>query len=131
MMLEETTLTTIRNLAARLTPAERLELIRTIVDSAPAQPGQTNVLTEDVWRAQLADEAAYWYARPAAERTPYASQYVAVFKHTVVDHDPDRRTLYLRMRQRWPDSPVLLIEAAAQQPTEFTVLSPHLERASR
>lgn len=130
-MLEETTLTTIRNLAARLTPAERLELIRTIVDSAPAQSGQTTAPAEDVWRAQLADEAAYWYARSAAERAPYTGQYVAVFRHTVVDHDPDRRTLYLRMRQRWPDSPVLLIEAAAQQPPEFTVLRPYLERASR
>ncbi len=127
-MLEETTLTTIRNLVARLTPAERLELIRTIVDSAPIQSGQTHTPTEDVWRTQLADEAAYWYARSAAERVPYAGQYVAVFKHTVVDHDLDRRALYVRVRQCWPDSPVLLIEATTQQPPEFTVLSPLRER---
>jgi hypothetical protein len=131
MMLEETTLTTIRNLAARLNRAERLELIRTIVDSAPTQSGQTNTPTEDVWRTRLADEAAYWYACSADERAPYTGQYVAVFKHTVVDHDLDRRMLYVRVRQRWPDSPVLLIEAAAQQPPEFNVLSPHLERVNR
>ena len=39
-------------------------------------------------------------------------------------------TLYLRVRQRWPNAPVLLIEAAAQYPPEFSVLSPHLERAN-
>jgi hypothetical protein len=129
-MLEEITLTTIRTLAARLNPAERLELIRTIIDTFPPKPDQANDLTGDAWRTQLADEAAYWYARSAAERAPYTGQYVAVFKHTLVDHDPDRRTLYLRVRQRWPNAPVLLIEAAAQHPPEFSVLSPHLERAS-
>ena len=129
-MLEETTLTTIRTLAARLNPAERLELIRTIIDTSPPKLAQANDLTGDAWRTQLADEAAYWYARSVAERAPYTGQYVAVFKHTLVDHDPDRRALYLRVRQRWPDAPVLLIEAAAQHPPEFSVLSPHLERAS-
>jgi hypothetical protein len=127
-MLEETTITTIRNLAARLTPAERLELIRTIVDSAPALADHADDASDAAWRARLADEAVYWYARSAGERAPYADQYVAVFKHAVVDHDPDRRALYLRVRQRWPDSPILLIEAAAQHPPEFTVLSPLRER---
>ena len=92
-MLEETTLTTIRTLAARLNPAERLELIRTIIDTTSPKTAQANDLTGDAWRTQLADEAAYWYARSAAERAPYTGQYVAVFKHTLVDHDLDRRAL--------------------------------------
>ena len=66
-MLEDTTLTTLRTLAARLNPAG------------------------DAWRTQLTDEAAYRYARSAAERAPYTGQYVAVFKHTLIDHDLDRR----------------------------------------
>ena len=52
-MLEEPPLTTLRTLAARLNPVG------------------------DAWRTQLADEAAYWYARSAAERAPYTGQYVA------------------------------------------------------
>lgn len=129
-MLEETTLVQIRNLAARLSAAERLELIRTIIDTMPSQAGSTVELTSEAWRTQLADEAAYWYTRTTGERAPYAGQYVAVLKHAVVDHDADRRALAIRLRQRWPDSPVLLVEAAAHQPPEFRVLSPRLERAA-
>jgi len=120
-MLEQKTLEMIRTLASRLSPDERLDLIRAIIDSAAHEP--------DAWSAQLREEAAYWYARPAEERKPYRGQYVAVHKKTVIDHDVDRRALYLRVRSRYPDTPVLLAEADAQAPPEFTILSPRLEKA--
>lgn len=84
----------------------------------------------DEWRARLEIEADHWYARPPEERQPYLGQYVAVHDKKVVDHDADRRTLYLRIRARFPNTPVLLVRAEARFPSEFTILSPHLERVS-
>ena len=125
-MLDAKTLETIRTLAARLSADERLELVRVISEAAPAD----RATEQDAWSAALRAEAAYWYRRPAEERQPYVGQYVAVHRQTVVDHDPDRRALYLRVRARFPDVPVLLVEADAEAPREFTILSPRLERVT-
>ena len=119
-MLEQKTLEMIRSLASRLSPDERLDLIRAIIDSASHEP--------DAWSTQLREEAAYWYARPAEEREPYRGRYVAVHRKTVIDHDADRRALYLRVRRRFPDTLVLLTKADAQMPPEFTILSPRIGR---
>jgi len=83
---------------------------------------------QETWSAALRAEAAYWYTRSPEERRPYLGQYVAVHRQTIVDHDPDSRALYLRVRARFPGIPVLLIEADAEAPREFTLLSPRLER---
>ena len=132
-MIEEKTLEMIRSLAAQLTPDERLELIRAIIETIPTDRAIENKDKEvspvpQTWSIKIREEATYWYARSAEERQPYLGQYVAVRNKTVVDHDADRRALYLRIQRRFPDTPVLLVEAEALEPREFTILSPHLDR---
>ena len=128
-MLESNTLEMIRALALHRSPAERLALIRAIIESEPVEleavPAQTASRAE--WRERLTAEAAYWHARPAEERRPFAGHYVAVHNQTVIDHDADLRVLYLRMRERFPRVPVLLTPADATGPRELTIRSPRLE----
>ncbi len=131
-MLEEKTIETIRMLAAHLSPDERLTLIRIITETGPTTelPPDDDDLAERAWRDQLSREATYWYARTAEERRPYLGHYVAVHHQTVIDHDDDRRALYLRVRAQLPDKPVLLVEAEATAPHEYMILSPRLERTT-
>lgn len=125
-MSETITLEAVRSLAANLSPEQRLELIRTIVE-AGVERGSLKV---DNWRTKLKEEANYWYARSLEDRKPYLGNYVAVHNKKVIDHDMDRRALYLRIHARYPNTPVLIVRAEAQSPSEFTVLSPRLERVA-
>ena len=129
-MLEEKTIETIRRLASQLNPAERLNLIRVIIETrSTAEAAVEDIdLSERAWSEQLEREAAYWYARSAEERRPYLGHYVAVHQHTVIDHDTDRRALYLRVRARLPDTPILLVASEATAPREFVIRNPRLER---
>jgi hypothetical protein len=129
-MLEEKTIEAIRALASQLKPAERLNLIRVIIETQPTAEDATvdSGARERDWSEQLDREAAYWYARSAEERRPYLGQYVAVHAHKVIDHDADRRALYLRVQSQLPNTPVLLVAAEATAPREFTVRNPRLER---
>jgi len=76
----------------------------------------------------LAQEQAVWYAQEPRVRQRYAGEYVAVQEGgRVVDHDPDQRTLYLRVRARFGHSPVLIVHADWSEPPVYTIYSPHLE----
>lgn len=118
---------TIRPLVNGLTPSQRLELIRWIVEN-PTEAEETS--PDDAWEAHISAEAAAWYARPAADRTPYAGQYVAVLEGEVIDHDEDQSALAERIRARYPETPVLITRAEARAPREFHIRSPRLERLS-
>ncbi len=126
-MLSSHLLTTIKPLISELTPAQRLELIRWIAEN-PAKDDQP--VPSDTWESRISAEAAAWYARPDAEREPYAGQYVAVFQGEVLDHDSDRLALAQRIRARYPEMPVLITAAEARAPREFQVRSPRLEQPS-
>ncbi len=130
-MLSPHVIETLRPLVKRLTPDQRFELIRWIVNEAP--PIETSSLAEPAqedlsWEARISTEAAVWHARSDVDRAAYAGEYVAVLKGQVVDHDVDQRALAIRIHRRYPNTPVLITEAAARQPREFLILSPHLER---
>lgn len=120
-------LKTIKPFVARLNPTQRLELIRWIVNEAPLPEEPLPTEAEDTWAARISAEAAAWHARPAADRAPYSGEYVAVLAGQVIDHDADQRTLAIRIRQQYPDTPVLLTEASARQPPEFVIRSPRLD----
>ncbi|MEJ5308945.1 MAG: hypothetical protein WHX52_04170 [Anaerolineae bacterium] len=130
-MLSPHVIETLRPLVKRLTPAQRFELIRWIVNEAP--PLETAPLAEPAqedrsWEARISTEATAWHARSDADRAAYAGEYVAVLKGQVVDHDVDQRALAIRIHRRYPNTPVLITEAAARQPREFLILTPRLER---
>jgi hypothetical protein len=121
-----TILDQIRSLATPLNAKERLALIQTIADMPPAV--ESNVAPSAQRRSQLAAEQAAWYARPPGERARYRGEFVAVRDGQVVDHDPDQRTLYLRVRARFGHTPVLIIRADWGEAPVYTVYSPRLER---
>ncbi|MEA3397766.1 MAG: DUF5678 domain-containing protein [Chloroflexota bacterium] len=59
----------------------------------------------------------------------YLGNYVAIHNGKVVDHDPDVRTLHLRIRRRYGRAPILLRQVTKdmEQP-EMVFRSPKLER---
>jgi hypothetical protein len=114
----------VHDLVAPLSPEERLELIQAIAALTPVpQDGEL-----DDRRSQLAEEQTAWYAKPASERVPYRGQFVAVRGGEVVDHDPDQRELYVRVRAQFGHSPVLIVPAEWTEPPTYTIRSPRLEQ---
>ena len=77
----------------------------------------------------LADEQAQWFALPKSERQQHPGEYIAVHKGKIVDHDPDQRQLYIRIRKRFGSAKVLLVHTDWDQPPTFTFHSPQIERA--
>lgn len=76
----------------------------------------------------LAQEQAAWYAQEPHVRQRYAGEYVAVQEGgRVADHDPDQRTLYLRVRARFGHRAVLIVHADWSEPPVYTIHSPRLE----
>lgn len=55
-------------------------------------------------------ETEAWHNLPSAERQQYVGQFVAVCEGQVVDADPDRLTLYHRVREHFGRRPVLITE---------------------
>lgn len=111
----------VKAVAAQLTAAERMAIIRALV-VAEAAPEEQPVAPSETERLLLAEEEA-WYRRPKAERMQYMGSYVAVTGGKVIDHDPDQRTLVLRMRNR--RQPALIVLADWDAPPTLTVPSTH------
>ncbi len=114
----------VRRIAASLNDTERLALIRAIASLEP--PKQEKTSGGGVTEALLDAEQQAWFARPLADRLRYAGHFVAVRNAQVVDHDPDQRTLFLRVRERFAHQPVLIIWAEWSAPPEFVIHSPRL-----
>jgi len=127
----------LRPLVQALNHEERVELIHSITLLAAGRQGTKQLepdlleseLTpdessvEDEEDAQLQAEQAAWFARPKVERQLYQGQYVAVYQRQVVDHDPERRALYLRVRKRFGLTSVLLVHADWDAVPKLTVHS--------
>jgi hypothetical protein len=75
---------------------------------------------------KIRSEAASWRAMPQAERHRYSGQFVAVHEGRVIDHDSDRRHLYLRVREKLGDTPVLITSAEEPSPREYRIRSPRI-----
>jgi hypothetical protein len=113
----------IRLLVADMSPKERLTVIETIasLDSESDQVNERHSPEEQ----QLIAEQEQWFARPVAERVQYRNQFVAVYQGKVVDHDPNQRELYIRVRQRFGAEPVLIINGDWDATPELTIHSTH------
>jgi hypothetical protein len=55
-------------------------------------------------------ETEAWHNLSSAEREQYAGQFVAVCEGQVVDTDPNRLTLYHRVREHFGRQPILITE---------------------
>lgn len=109
----------IRPLVRELTPTERQELMNAIELIEPAEPIRADALDER--HARLVAEQEAWLARPASDRQRYQGEYVAVYNGEVVEHDPDERALYLRVRTRFAAAPILIMHANWDAVPEFTI----------
>ena len=116
----------IRALVTPLSAEERLALIQTITEMEPADEADVSSSVER--RRQLAAEQAAWYARLPEERQSYQGEFIAIYNQKIVDHDPDQRSLYLRIRERFGRSPVLIVHADWEEPPVYTIHSPRLEQ---
>jgi hypothetical protein len=117
----------IRPLVSKLDEAERFALIRSIALLEPeAQADEAT--EEDETADHLRKEAAAWFARSKLERQQYQGEYVAIHNGEVVEHDLEQRALYLRVRQRFDATAVLLIHADWDALPEFTIHSVNLVR---
>lgn len=121
-----TVLDQIRPLIIPLSAAERLALAQAIASIEPEPKPASSPPARR--RSQLAAEQATWYAQPPDERKRYRGEFVAVRGGQVVDHDPDQRALYLRVRARFGRTPVPILHADWDQPPAYTIHSPRLER---
>ena len=116
----------VQELVVHLDYTDRLAIIRAI---ATVEPPPTVVEPElDESDRALAAEQAAWFAQPAGKRRRYGEDYVAVYHGEVVDHDPDQRSLYLRVRARYGRIPVLIVPAKWNQPPVYVFHSTQLER---
>ncbi len=57
----------------------------------------------------------------------YPNQYVAMHQGEIIDHDPDLRTLHLRVFARLGHTPVLLKQVTPTAKEELTFRSPRFE----
>jgi hypothetical protein len=116
----------IRDLVTPLNAEERLALIQTI--AAMESANEAGDSSSEERRQQLAAEQAAWYARPLEERQSHPGEFIAVYNQQIIDHDPDQRSLYLRVRERFGRSPVLIVHADWEEPPVYTMHSPRLEQ---
>lgn len=72
-------------------------------------------------RIQAETEA--WYRIPEMIRQRYVGQYVAVTGGEIVDSDPDRLTLYHRIKERFGREPVLIINGDEKSIPTYRVTS--------
>lgn len=74
-------------------------------------------------KKRIKEEAQAWYSMAPEIRNEYKGLVVAVYQGKIVDSDPDRRNLYIRIRDRFGRQPVLLVDGGDQPMPVYTVYS--------
>jgi hypothetical protein len=72
-------------------------------------------------RIQAETEA--WYRLSITQRQKYIGHYVAVKGGEIVDSDPERLTLYHRIKERFGREPVLIIEGGEKHMPTYQIIS--------
>ena len=88
-----------------------------------AQPAQENL---DEWEKAISRAESYWFALPKTVQQIYSGKVVAIINDQIVDSDPQLRSLKQRVRQQFPQQPVLYIEANAALLQPLVIRSPKL-----
>lgn len=114
-------LSQVQSLVAQLSGKERQEVVQAIVNMKPANDAPINSLSSR--QRQLLTEQEAWFATPMEEKERYQGEFVAVRDGSVVDHDSDQRSLYLRVRSRFGQQPIPILRAEQSALREFTFRS--------
>ncbi len=72
------------------------------------------------------EETAYRQQHPQLLEQ-FVGQYIAMHKGDVIDHDADELRLYLRVRQQYPSTGVLIKHVSPRLETVWQIRSPKLE----
>lgn len=119
----QTKIEQVRDLAAQVDLADRLAMIQAIA----ALESRPNLSEADDFAEALTIEQENWFALPATIRQRYGDNFVAVYRGAVIDHDPDQRTLYLRVRAKHGRVPILIVSARGDAPPVFSFHSTQME----
>jgi hypothetical protein len=79
-------------------------------------------------RAKLDQEIAAYESMHAELWQKYPTQWVAIHKQKLVDHDSDRQALYRRVRARYGRTSVLIREVTDQSQEEIWLRTPSTGR---
>ena len=82
-------------------------------------------------KEKLAAETRAFQQQRAALLNQYRGEYVAMDKGQVIDDDPDRRALHLRVFGKLAHTPVLLQQVTDQPDRELVIRSPRFERLAK
>jgi hypothetical protein len=111
---------------------DRLEQIATEQGTAAEELLDVAVreFLDKVAHQKIRAESAAFREMHAQLVAKYPGEYVAIHNGKVVDHDPDVRTLHLRVRQRYGRLPILLRQVTEKvEQRDLVFRSPKLEHA--
>jgi hypothetical protein len=114
--------------------AIRDELVRSIEKLAQEQGTNAESLVNEWIERQLSlareqrirEESARFRAQHDRLWASYAGEYVAMRSGEVLDHSPDVNALYLRIRERYGDEPILIAPVTEAPTPTYQMRSPRL-----
>jgi hypothetical protein len=114
----------------------RDDLYRPIQQMAHQEHVTIEVLVNEWLTRQLAlaheekikEEAVRFQEKHAELLTHYAGEYIAMQNGEVLDHGPDLRNLYLRIKNRYTNVPVLITQVTENPKPVYNLRSPQLAR---
>lgn len=80
------------------------------------------------WDQQIHRESEHFIRQHAILLRDYKGEYVAMHEGLVIDHDPDKRALASRIREKWHATPILIRLVTGQPYREVVIRSPRVER---
>ena len=112
------------------------KLTQQIESAAGAEQVDAQLFVEKAVRAYLTQlqretirvETEAFNAQYEELRAQYPDQYVAIHQGEVIDHDPDLRTLHLRVHKQLGHIPVLLKQVTDEPERTLVFRSPRLEK---
>lgn len=115
-----------------LTP-DLMKQIENLSGKEPADPQKfvakaVQAYLNQMRREKIQGETEAFSAQYARLKEAYLGEYVAMHQGEVIDHDPDLRTLHLRVFERLGHTAVLLKQVTEAPERELNFRSPRLER---
>lgn len=113
--------------------AIRDDLIHSLEKIAQEQGTDVDSLVNEWVRRELAlareqkirEESSRFRSQHSALRAAYLGEYVAMRNGEVVDHAGDLNELYLRIRARFGDEPILIAPVTDESIPTYSMRSPH------
>lgn len=81
-------------------------------------------------RAKIRSETEAFHQQQSSLVKNYLGQFVAIHNQQVIDHDPDLRTLHLRVHARLGRMPVLLKQVTVDSEPDLVFRSPKFEQSN-